>query len=227
MNNLIPVTAPWRAQVHPDRPVPCQDQMDTASDRDRTPLARRAGEARSRRHERFPPVVILGGGVNALELARSLAQYGPKVYAINVPDAYVRHCRLANWISMEGRPHLTDLDGVPAGAPLRLPPRRRGVGSQRPGNRDPRPAPRGPGGKVSFGRLRPSSAALYAEQAFDVPGGGGGRSAHAAVRVARNWEQIEELRPALLFPLLVKPELSHVFEARFGASSSSPTVMAI
>jgi D-aspartate ligase len=46
----------------------------------------------------LPPVVILGGGANAISIARSLGRQGIKVYALNFPDAYIRFSRFSEWI---------------------------------------------------------------------------------------------------------------------------------
>jgi len=46
-----------------------------------------------------PPVIILGGGANAISVARSLGRRGIKVYALNHPDSYVRLSRYAVWIA--------------------------------------------------------------------------------------------------------------------------------
>jgi predicted ATP-grasp superfamily ATP-dependent carboligase len=46
------------------------------------------------------PAIILGGGANALSVARSLGRRGVSVYALNDPDAYVRYSRYCKWISL-------------------------------------------------------------------------------------------------------------------------------
>src|SRR5262245_26804272 len=46
----------------------------------------------------LPPVILLGGGANALSVVRSLAGAGVSVYAINEPDAYVRYSRHCRWL---------------------------------------------------------------------------------------------------------------------------------
>ncbi|MBZ5567587.1 MAG: ATP-grasp domain-containing protein [Acidobacteriia bacterium] len=47
-----------------------------------------------------PPAIILGGAGNALSVARSLSSAGIEVYAINHPQAVVRHSRLCKWIDL-------------------------------------------------------------------------------------------------------------------------------
>lgn len=44
----------------------------------------------------LPPAILLGGGCNALSVARSLGRSGVRVYALNTPEAYVccsRYCQ--------------------------------------------------------------------------------------------------------------------------------------
>src|SRR3954452_24368130 len=50
----------------------------------------------------LPPAILLGGGANALSVARCLARQGVVVYAINEPSAPVRSSRHCRWL--EGRP---------------------------------------------------------------------------------------------------------------------------
>lgn len=47
---------------------------------------------------RLPPAIVLGGGVNALSIARSLGAAGVRVFAINNPDSEIRYCRFSSWI---------------------------------------------------------------------------------------------------------------------------------
>ena len=46
-----------------------------------------------------PPVIVLGGGANAISIARSLGRQGIKVYSLNYPESYVRFSRYSEWIS--------------------------------------------------------------------------------------------------------------------------------
>ena len=46
--------------------------------------------------EALPPAILLGGGANALSVARSLGRLGVAVYALEDPGTFVRysrHCR--------------------------------------------------------------------------------------------------------------------------------------
>jgi predicted ATP-grasp superfamily ATP-dependent carboligase len=43
---------------------------------------------------------LLGGDANAVSIARSLGRGGVEVYAVNVPEAPIRHSRYSRWISL-------------------------------------------------------------------------------------------------------------------------------
>jgi D-aspartate ligase len=47
----------------------------------------------------LPPVIIIGGGANAVSIARSLGKQGTKVYSLNSPESYVRYSRFSEWIA--------------------------------------------------------------------------------------------------------------------------------
>lgn len=68
----------------------------------RPPAAARLLRAAPRqRGSDLPPAVILGGGANALSIARSLGNLGVKVHAINKPAAAIRFSRYARWIPLD------------------------------------------------------------------------------------------------------------------------------
>jgi D-aspartate ligase len=48
-----------------------------------------------------PAVILLAGEANALSVARSLGRRGIRVYAINHPDAHVRRSRYCQWLPVE------------------------------------------------------------------------------------------------------------------------------
>ncbi len=56
------------------------------------------------RKNNLPPVIIMGGGTNAISVARSLGREGIRVYAVNGPGEYVRYSRYCHLIcpSKEG-----------------------------------------------------------------------------------------------------------------------------
>lgn len=51
-----------------------------------------------------PPVIIIGGGANALSIARSLGRTGIEVWALNYESSPVRYSRFAHWLSLDGKP---------------------------------------------------------------------------------------------------------------------------
>ncbi len=48
----------------------------------------------------LPPVVVVGGGANALSVARSLGRIGVTVYAVTRPQEHVRYSRFCRWIDI-------------------------------------------------------------------------------------------------------------------------------
>lgn len=59
------------------------------------------------RDSSLPPAIVMGGGCNAISVARSLGRSGVRVYALNAPQAYVyfsRYCR-----PLPGAPTGTDV----------------------------------------------------------------------------------------------------------------------
>ncbi len=50
-----------------------------------------------------PPVIVIGGGANALSIARSLGRAGIQVWALNYKSSTVRYSRFAHWLSLEGK----------------------------------------------------------------------------------------------------------------------------
>jgi len=51
-----------------------------------------------------PPAIVIGGGANALSIARSLGRAGVDVWALNYDNAAVRYSRFARWLSLSGEP---------------------------------------------------------------------------------------------------------------------------
>jgi predicted ATP-grasp superfamily ATP-dependent carboligase len=54
----------------------------------------------TQRHRQLaiPPVIIAGGDINALSIARSLGRAGVEIYAINAPRALAKYSRFCKWI---------------------------------------------------------------------------------------------------------------------------------
>lgn len=166
---------------------------------------------------RLPPAVILDGDANALSIARSLSLLGIQVFAVGPKDSRVRHSRHIRWITTPPArgcdkgwieyllgPKALFLHGavlLPAGdAAIQTILKNREELAQR----------------YLLEEMNPQARQCMLDK----------RSTYQAARsvnvptprfwLAKSREQIEALRDALVFPLLVKPLLSHVFEERYG-----------
>ncbi|QDU75748.1 D-aspartate ligase [Bremerella volcania] len=49
-----------------------------------------------------PPAIIIGGGANALSIARSLGRQGIQVWVLNYAHSPVRYSRFATWLTLDG-----------------------------------------------------------------------------------------------------------------------------
>ena len=164
------------------------------------------------------PVILLGGAANALSVARCLGRRGVRVYALNDHYSHVRYSRFARylpapWMGSDEATWTAYLLGPQSGRAAR----RRVADALRRGHRDHRPPPRTAGGEIHPRRLQPRRPAGHARQAA---------TAYEAARAAgvptpRFW-RIETLQDVLrvegelVFPLLIKPLLSHQFWDHFG-----------
>ncbi len=165
----------------------------------------------------LPPVVLLGGEANALSVARDLGRMGVKVYGIGEVDSFVRFSRFCHWINVPGcgttekswaNYLLGDeskwLEGAIllscSDAGLQVLIRHRERLQQRYQLDESHP----PAQEMMLDKLTTYRAA-----------------AAAGVATPRFWEvasadELEHSREQLVFPLLVKPRLSHLFERQFG-----------
>lgn len=50
-----------------------------------------------------PPAIVIGGGANALSIARSLGRTGIQVWALNYDNSPVRYSRFSRWLSLDGK----------------------------------------------------------------------------------------------------------------------------
>ena len=163
-----------------------------------------------------PPAIVLGGTANALSIARSLGRDGVTVYAINDESSAIRHSRYIRWIPMPrkatSRDHLEYLLG-PRSDPLR--------GSVLLAASDP--------GLELIARHRPELLKRFllddsnpAAQLCMLDKLCTYEAAMAAgIPTPRFWAvhpgtDLAALRPGLVYPLIVKPHRSEVFEAEFG-----------
>jgi predicted ATP-grasp superfamily ATP-dependent carboligase len=160
-------------------------------------------------------VIILGGGANALSVARSLGRLGARVYAINEETAYVRHSRYCRWLSVPGgapgdwERFLLGTESEPLrGAVLlacsddgvEIIARHRAELSARFLLDESNP----PAQLRMLNKLRTYQEALAA----GVP--------TPRFWVAETREQVVSLRGSLVFPLIVKPLYTHAFERTTG-----------
>ena len=167
----------------------------------------------------MPPVVLLGGEANALSVARSLGRLGVVVYALNKPGACVRFSRYCRWIAVVE----DENDEEESWARFLLGPESdylRGAVLLTCSDAGIQVLARHRAALAARFRLDAAEpdAQLCMLDKLDTY-----RAARAAgVTTPRFWvaesrEQVEVLRDALVFPLILKPHLSHVgSEERFG-----------
>jgi predicted ATP-grasp superfamily ATP-dependent carboligase len=163
----------------------------------------------------LPPAIILGGGANALSVARSLGRLGAEVYAINEDLAFVRYSRYCRWLEVRGDapeswarflvgPESDRFRGAVLLAcsddGIELIARHRDELSAKFLLDESNPAAQ----LCMLNKCRTYQAALA-----------------AGVPTPRFWmaetrEQVMALRDSLVFPLIVKPHFTYVFEQRSG-----------
>lgn len=169
------------------------------------------------KHADLPPAIVVGGGSNALSIARSLGRSGISVYAINEPTAHVRYSRYARWIDLPAGP-----DAEQAWADWLTGPESESL--------------RGgvllAAGDAAIEMLAAHRERLAERYLLDLSDVAAQRTmlnklatyraaVAAGVPTPRFWlastvEHLERIRSELVFPLIVKPQLSHIFEERFG-----------
>ena len=164
-----------------------------------------------------PPVLILGGEANALSVARDLSGIGVKVFGVGEVDSCVQHSRHCKWITVAKTGTLEE-----SWAAFLL-------GDESEYLRGAVILSCSDAGLQVLIRHR---EALLTKYHLDISALAAQRSmldklttykhARAAgVPVPLFWEvesrdQVLLLRDELVYPLLVKPRLSHIFEAKFG-----------
>lgn len=177
------------------------------------PLAKQAAA-----RESGTPVVLLGGEANALSVARQLGRQGVPVFVIGELDASTRTSRYCRGIGVPGRGPAEDVwtrfllgpasDHLVGSVLLACSdPGLRVIA----GNRDALLT------RYKLDACEPGPQLLMLDKLSTYQ--------HAAMAgvptpgfwVAQTREQIMAVRRELVFPLMVKPRLSHLFEQRFGS----------
>ncbi len=171
-----------------------------------------------RRDKKLPAVVILGGGTNALSIARSLGRRGIDVHSLNVPTAHVqysRYCRpiplpassdpahcWADYLLGSGSDNLHGavlLAASDLGIEL--------IALHRDSLQQ----------KFLLDESNPSAQLCMLNKLCTYRAAAAAGVPTPKFWVANSLEQIERLRDELIYPLIVKPQLSHRFEDKFGA----------
>jgi D-aspartate ligase len=164
-----------------------------------------------------PPVLILGGEANALSVARNLGRDGVEVYFLGATDSYVRHSRHCKSIDVPRQGSLEDswerfllgpesdeLKGAIvlacSDAGIRVILRNREALLRRFRLDESNPAAQ----IAMLDKITTYQNAIAA----GVP--------TPKFWLMQNREQALALKDQLLFPLIVKPSMSHVFEEKFG-----------
>ncbi|MGB7161531.1 MAG: ATP-grasp domain-containing protein [Tepidisphaeraceae bacterium] len=176
------------------------------------------GESKTRwSQDELPPVLILGGEANALSVARDLSAMGVTVYAIGSPEACVRYSRHCRWIDVD-----IATSAEESWSSFLL-------GAESTDLRGAVLLPCSDAGIRVVARHREALAQLYRMDESDARAQLDvldklttyQHAAAAGVPTPRFWEvagrdEVIAIRDELVYPLVVKPRLSHVFESRFG-----------
>jgi D-aspartate ligase len=167
--------------------------------------------------EALPPVIVLGGEANALSVARQLGRLGVRVFAINASTACIRSSRYSRWIDVPATgsieeswtnfllgPDAAYLQGAVllacSDAAIQVLARNREALGQR--------------FRLDESNPPAQLAMLDKFTTYQI-------AVDAGVPTPKFWkaegrEHVLSLKDELVFPLIVKPRLSHVFESKFG-----------
>jgi predicted ATP-grasp superfamily ATP-dependent carboligase len=189
--------------------------------------AKAVRKAPPRHPDALPPAIVVGGGANALSVARQLGRMGVKVYGLCEPGAFVRHSRFCTAIPVEDGGAAGGVVGGDGGlarawaafllgeqsnslrgavllacsdAGIRLVAENREALSERFLLDESNPA-------AQLAMLNKLST-YRAAAAAGVP--------TPRFWVAESARDLEAVRGELVFPLVVKPRLGYVFEAKTG-----------
>ncbi len=165
----------------------------------------------------LPPVLLLGGEVNALSVARDLAGMGMTVYAIGGDESCVKHSRYVRWIDVD-----TSGGVEPAWAAFLLgaaSDHLRGAVVLACADAGIRVLAKHRVALIERFRLDASEPRAQLDMLDKLTTYQ--HAAAAGVCTPKFWAvgsrgQLMNVRDDLVYPLIVKPRLSHVFEDRFG-----------
>lgn len=165
-----------------------------------------------------PPVVVLGGDANALSVCRSLARHGVPVYVVAAEDSRVRWSRYCRWIPpsqagstpAEWIEYLTGPRSASLAGSVLLPASDHGIEVIADHHSEL-------SSRYLLDECNPVAqrAMLNKLSTYDI-------ARAAGVPTPQYWiadgaTDLEQLRPSLRFPLIVKPLYSQAFEGHFGA----------
>jgi predicted ATP-grasp superfamily ATP-dependent carboligase len=162
----------------------------------------------------LPPVIVLGGGANALSVARSLGRLGVRVYAINEDSALVRHSRHCRWLGLGDAPEawarfLLGPESEPLRGAVLLACSDDGIEIIA-HHRDALSA------RFLLDESDPAAQLCMLNKYNSYCAARSAGVPTPRFWVARTREQVLALLDRLVFPLIVKPHLTHRFERRSG-----------
>ena len=180
-----------------------------------------------RHPDNLPPVILLGGGANALSVARQIGHLGAAVYALNEPGALVRYSRYCRFIDVQGGEAASG--GGAGEETLALVWERFLLAGQSDGLRGAVLLACSDAGIRLIAERREALAERYllddseprAQLTMLNKLSTYRAAAAAGVATPKFWvaesvADLEAVRSELVFPLIVKPRLGYVFEAKTG-----------
>lgn len=194
---------------------------DLALDSGVRPVQSRRGDARNRSEKRpaLPAVILVGGEANALSVARELGRQGVPVFGLSTEATCVQHSRYCRWLPLPA--------GEPGGAQDRL--LRFLLSESAEHLRGSVVIACSDAGLKLLAEHREALLSHYRLDLAHPPAQLAMLDKLRTYELARTggvptplfWavstrEDVLNLRSELVFPLMVKPRISHVFEQRFG-----------